>query len=140
MSPKFDAVILAVALLGIRQAGAQDTTQVVGCYLAKPALTYSSAGNLERGDSSWSHAKLLANSKAQRPLLRRDYDRSSKWRVEGDTLHVTFHDGLVGWRLKLTQAPKGWTGRATYLTDVRVVGWSPPQHRISLTRRTCGPI
>jgi hypothetical protein len=28
MSPKFDAAILAVALLGIRQAGAQDTTPV----------------------------------------------------------------------------------------------------------------
>lgn len=64
-------------MLGIRQAGAQDTAQVVGCYLAKPALTYSSAGNLERGDSSWSHAKLSADGKAQHPLLRRDYDVKS---------------------------------------------------------------
>lgn len=139
-SAKLDVVILALALSGFSQACAQDTPQVVGCYLAEPPLTYSAAGNLERADSSWSHAELMADGTARRPLLRRNYDRSSKWRVAGDTLHVTFLDGLVGWQLQLTPAPKGWTGRATYITDVVVVGggWSPPQHRITLTRRSCG--
>ena len=141
MSAKFYSVILAFALFGISQACAQDIPEVVGCYLAEPALTYSAAGNLERGDSSWSRAELLADGTARRPLLKARYDRGSTWRIEGDTLHVIFVDGLVGWRLQLTPSLNGWTGRATYITDVVVVGggWSPPQHPITLTRRSCGP-
>jgi hypothetical protein len=135
MSSRFTAAMLCA----ISQACAQEPPQVVGCYTAEPALTYSSAGNLERGDSKWSYAELSVDGTARRPLLKPHYDHNSKWRIEGDKLHVAFHDGLVGWQLELTEAPNGWTGRATYLTDVRVVGWSPPQHQITLTRRSCTP-
>jgi hypothetical protein len=138
-SAKFYSMILAFAVCGISQACAQDIPEIVGCYLAEPPLTYSAAGNLERGDSSWSRVRLLADGTARRPLLKERYDRSSTWRIEGDTLHVIFVDGLVGWRLELTPAPIGWTGRATYITDAPVVGELPPQHQITLTRRACGP-
>jgi hypothetical protein len=139
MSSRFDAVVLAGALFGIQSACAIKPSQVVGCYLATPALTYSAEGKLERGDSSWSHVQLSDNGKARRPLLRPTRDQRSDWRVDGNMLHVTFSDGLVGWQLQLTEAQDGWRGRATYVSDVRVVGggWSPPQHQITLTRRFC---
>jgi len=131
------AVLVGVAILAGRVAHAQNTSRVVGCYVAEPALTYSATGGPERGDTSWAYAQFSANGKARRPLLRNDVDRNSSWRVEGDTLHVTFHDGLVGWRLRLVRVPRGWSGLATYLTDVRVVGRPPYQHPIILTRRAC---
>ena len=132
------SVVLVGALVLVgREAHAQNTSRVVGCYVAKPALTYSAAGGPERGDTSWAYAQFSANGQASRPLLRSDLDRNSSWKVVGDTLHVTFHDGLVGWRLRLTHVPQGWSGLATYLTDVHVVGQPPYQHPITLTRRAC---
>ena len=131
------AVLVGAAILVGREAHAQNTNRVVGCFVAQPALTYSATGEPEHGDTSWAYAQFSANGKVRRPLLRSDVDRSSSWRVEGDTLHVTFHDGLAGWRLRLTRVPQGWGGLATYLTDVRVVGQSPYRHPITLTRRSC---
>jgi hypothetical protein len=138
MSPKLRTIFLG-ALLGIAQACALEPEQVAGCYLAEPALTYSAEGKLERWDSTWSYARLSADGKARRPLLKRnfDHDQMSEWRIEGRTLHVTFADGLVGWQVQLEQAPKGWAGRATYITDAPEVGAPPIQQPITLTRRSC---
>src|SRR5688572_25110511 len=127
MSPEFRTILVG-PLLGIAQACALESEQVAGCYVAEPALTYSAEGKLERWDSSWSHATLLADGKAKRPLLKRNYDQISEWRIQGRTLHVTFADGLVGWQLRLKSAPQGWAGRATYITDAPEVGAPPFQH------------
>jgi hypothetical protein len=136
--PGLQSVVLIGALFLVgREAHAQNTSRVVGCYVAKPALTYSAMGEPERGDTSWAYAQFAANGQVRRPLLRSDLDRRSSWKVEGDTLHVTFHDGLVGWRLGLTRVAQGWSGLATYLTDVHVAGQRPYQHPITLTRRSC---
>jgi hypothetical protein len=138
MSRKLRAILVG-ALLGIAQACALEPEQVTGCYVAEPSLTYSAEGKLERWDSTWSYATLSAGGKARRPLLKRnfDHDRMSEWRIDGRTLHVTFADGLVGWQLQLEQAPKGWAGRATYITDAPLSGATPFQHPITLTRRSC---
>jgi len=131
------AVLVGGLLFGVGVSAAQGRTQVIGCYVAKPALTYSATGEPERGDTSWAYAQLSANGIARRPLLRANVDRRSSWRVEDDTLHVTFSDGLAGWRLLLARAPQAWTGVATYLSDVRVVGRPAYRHPITLMRRSC---
>lgn len=133
------AAFAGAMMLGAAVASAQAPSDVVGCYVAKPALTYSATGGPEREDSSWASVQLSEDGKARRPLLPRRYDRSSSWLLGNDTLVATFFDGLVGWRLRLTRAPHGWTGEATYLTDVIVVGLKPYQHALTLTRRSCAP-
>jgi hypothetical protein len=130
-------LLVGAAIFVSCEAHAQNPGGIVGCYVAKPALTYSATGGPERGDTSWAYAQLSANGKARRPLLRSDHDGMSSWRAEGDSLHVTFHDGLVGWRLRLARVPQGWSGLATYLSDAIVVGQPPYEHQITLTRRSC---
>ena len=105
------AALIGVTVFVGSEARAQDTTQVVGCYVAKPALTYSATGALERADTSWSYAQFSPNGKARRPLLRSAVDRRSSWTVEDDTLRVTFSDGLAGWRLRLVQVLRAGADR-----------------------------
>ena len=118
-------------------AGAQARQRVVGCYFATPALTYSARGEPERGDSSWAVVVLGENGKLRRPLLRPSLDRHSSWKMVGDTLKLTVHDGLVGWSVSLLPDSMGWKGNAIYLTDAIVAGWKAPEHSILLTRRSC---
>jgi hypothetical protein len=131
------AVLIGTLTFGVRVADAQGTTLVIGCYIAKPALTYSATGEPERGDTSWAYAQLSPKGVARRPLLHANVDRRSSWRIEDDTLHVTFSDGLAGWRLQLVRAPQGWTGLATYLSDARVVGQPAFRQPITFARRSC---
>jgi hypothetical protein len=130
-------VLIGALIFGVGAAQAQNSTRVVGCYIAKPALTYSATGGPERGDTAWAYVQLSANGMARRPLLRNDADRRSSWLIQGDTLVATFHDGLVGWRLRLVHAQRGWRGLATYMSDALVVGQPPYQHKITFTRRSC---
>jgi hypothetical protein len=109
----------------------------VGCYVARPALTYSAMGGPEGGDTTWADVQFSAHGEARRPLLRSNLDRNSSWRIKDDTLIATFSDGLVGWRLRLTRVPQGWSGVAKYLSDAYVVGRPPYQHPITLTHRSC---
>lgn len=99
------------------------------CLRSRPALTYSAAsGAPERGDSSWAIVGLFADGRVTRPLLPpQRYDRST-WRMQGDSLHLRVFDCLVGWNVAAVGDSLGYTGIATYLTDVVVAGAQP--HRI----------
>lgn len=112
----------------------------IGCYVAAPALTYSATGAPERGDTSWALVRFDADGRATRPLRRLADDLRSSWRVEGDTLHATFTDGLAGWSLRLTADAAGWSGTALYLTDAIAVGVEPLRQQIVLSAHACsGP-
>lgn len=136
---RVSAWIVASTMFSAIPSVAQTQSRVEGCYVASRGLTYSAAGALEAGDSTWSHLQLSANGMARRPQLRENLDRQSSWRIERDTLRITFSDGLVGWRLQLTPTKDGWEGNATYLTDAVVRGRSPYQSAINLKRESCGP-
>jgi hypothetical protein len=131
------AALAASTMFSVAPASAQAHSPAPGCYVASRGLTYSATGDPEHGDTAWSHVRLSANGVARRPLLRNDVDRLSSWSVSGDSLSITFSDGLVGWRLQLTPANDGWSGTATYLADAIVRGESPYQAAIDLKRERC---
>jgi hypothetical protein len=130
---------LAVSMMVSALSTAQTQSHVPGCYVASRGLTYSAAGALERGDTSWSHIRLSADGIARRPMLKNNLDRRSSWALVRDSLRITFSDGLVGWRLQLTPTKGGWAGTATYLTDAPAVGLPPYQSAINLKRESCAP-
>jgi hypothetical protein len=132
-------LITACGLSSCRASQAQelDSTPVLACFTAQPALTYSFTGAPEGADTSWSVVQTLPDGSVRRPMLRASLDRRSNWSLIGDTLALTVHDGVVGWRLMLTRRPGGWVGSGTYLTDAIVKNAKPAQRVFTLTRRTC---
>jgi hypothetical protein len=130
--------LLLVTLLGSGRAFSQDVPDgqaAIGCYRATPALTYSAFGEPERGDTSWAILRLSSDGRARRPLLRGNYDGSSRWSWRRDTLVVRLFDGLVGWDAALTRDAERWRGSATYLTDAR--GGQRVVRPLVLERRAC---
>ena len=100
------------------------------CLRFKQPLGYSASGAREQGDSVWYVLQLADGGTVARPLFpkreREQWTRSSRWTTKGDTLLIRVSDGLVGWDISLRKARDGFTGVATYITDVRVEGWAPP--------------
>jgi hypothetical protein len=103
----------------------------VQCLRFKQPLGYSASGAREQGDSVWYVLQLADGGTVTRPLFpkrqREQWTRLSRWTTKGDTLLIRVSDGLVGWDISLRRGGDGFTGVATYLTDVRVDGWIPPR-------------
>ena len=108
------------------------------CLRARPALTYSAApGAPERGDSTWAIVGLLSDGRVTRPLLPPRHSRRSQWRMAGDTLRLRVSDGLVGWDVAAVPDSSGYSGVATYLTDVIVRGALPYRIPVFLHNTVC---
>jgi hypothetical protein len=111
------------------------------CFCFEHPLGYSASGALEQGDSAWYVLQLNDNGTVTRPLFpprqRELWTRQSRWTPKGDTLSVRVLDGLVGWDVTLWPSGKGFSGSATYLTDVRVEGWVPPRVEVHAARIKC---
>jgi hypothetical protein len=110
---------------------------VEGCYSATPALTYSSSGVPERGDTSFAILRLGRGGHASRPLVPPGPMPTGTWRMADDTLHVVVGDGHTGWALTLTFADGEWIGDARYISDGFLVGGTPYRHAIALRPRAC---
>jgi hypothetical protein len=96
------------------------------CLRFEHPLGYSASGAREQGDSAWYVLQLDDSGTVTRPLFprrqREMWTRRSTWKTKGDTLLVRVLDGLVGWGIALWPSGNGFSGSATYLTDVRVEG------------------
>lgn len=92
-------------------------------------------------DSTWAYFRLDSAGRASRTMLGRDSSRwrNSQWQADGDTLTVRLTTGTYGWSLVLVKnLPNGgYTGTATYLTDVATSGWSPSQLPITVRPSPC---
>jgi hypothetical protein len=103
----------------------------VQCLRFKQPLGYSASGAREQGDSIWYVLQLADGGTVTRPLFpkreRDQWTRGSRWTTKGDTVRIRVSDGLVGWDISLRPGRNGFTGVATYLTDVHVEGWAPPR-------------
>jgi hypothetical protein len=111
------------------------------CLRFEHPLGYSASGAREQGDSAWYVLQLDDSGTVTRPLFpqrqRERWTRKSRWTPKGDTLLVRVFDGLVGWDVALWPSAKGFSGSATYLTDVRAVGWVPPRVEVYAARIKC---
>ena len=111
------------------------------CFRFEHPLGYSASGAREQGDSAWYVLQLDDSGTVTRPLFprrqREMWTRRSTWKAKGDTLIVRVLDGLVGWDVTLWPSGKGFSGSATYLTDVRVEGWVPPRVDVHAARIKC---
>lgn len=79
-----------------------------------------------------------------RPLLpiseaQMMWEPRSAWSVAGDSVNLRVFTGLVGWDARLVRSQNGnrLQGRARYLTDVVVAGWTPELVSLSLVRVRC---
>ncbi len=99
------------------------------CLQFEQPLGYSFSGAREKGDLRWYVLQLGDSGSVTRPLFpqkdREWLKRSSRWSIKGDTLLVRVSDGLVGWDVALRRHRPGYSGVATYLTDVIVDGRIP---------------
>jgi len=111
------------------------------CLRFEQPLGHSASGAREQGDSAWYVLQLDPSGTVTRPLFPRPEremgTRKSSWTAKADTLLVRVSDGLVGWDVTLWPSGKGFSGSATYLTDVRVEGWVPPRVEVHAARIKC---
>jgi hypothetical protein len=113
----------------------------IGCYRFDRPVSYSAAGDRERGDSAWYIVELLPDGAVSRPYFQSGpggmYAARSAWRLNADTLGLRVFDGLVGWDMTLLPTQSGYSGRGRYLSDARAVGREPPTAEFSAQRTSC---
>lgn len=143
MSPASYLLVLVAATGGFASSHGVvvDRVGTLQCLRFKQPLGYSASGALEKGDSAWYVLQLEDSGRVTRPLFpqrrREMWTRRSRWTAKGDTLLIRVFDGLVGWDISLWREHDGFTGVATYLTDVRVAGWIPPRVDVSAAAIKC---
>lgn len=133
MSPASYLLALVVAAGGNASSHGVvvDRVATLQCLRFKQPLGHSASGAREQGNAAWYVLQLADSAIVTRPLFpKREgerWARLSRCTTKGDTLFIRVFDGLVGWDLALRREGHGFTGVATYLTDVFVAGWVPPR-------------
>jgi hypothetical protein len=139
---------IAVSAADLTSSAFADTAQ---CLRFKQPLGYSASGAREQGDTKWYVLQLGDKGTVNRPLFperqRERWARGSRWTAQGDTvlrqwttgnnLRIHVSDGLVGWDISLSPGRDGYSGVATYLTDVEAAGWIPPRMEVSAIAISC---
>jgi hypothetical protein len=134
-------LVAAAGGLALSSTFVVDRVATPQCFRFKQPLGYSASGAREQGDAAWYVLQLGDRGTVTRPLFpqrqREVWTRRSRWTAKGDTLLIRVSDGLVGWDISLWRERDGFTGVATYLTDVRVAGWVPPRLDVSAATIKC---
>jgi hypothetical protein len=132
---------LASVTLACHSQAPEPAASPVGCYRFDRPVSYSAAGDRERGDSAWYIIALLPDGAVSRPYFESGqggmYAARSVWRRSGDTLGLRVFDGLVGWDMTLLPTQSGYSGRGRYLSDARVVGREPLTAEFNAQRTSC---
>lgn len=116
---------------------------VEGCYrLSRPLGVTGSAEPVAR-DAAFATVMLRARGYVLLPEVaereRLMWERASEWRREADSLTLLVFTGLAGWHATLRPSGEQWTGRAEYLTDVRIAGAAPLIVSVSMESIPCQP-
>ena len=133
--------LLAAGCLASSRGVIGGPVGTVECLRFKQPLGYSASGARERGNAMWYVLQLADSGRIARPLFpkrqREQWTDLSRWTIKGDTLLIRVSDGLAGWNMALQRRQDEFVGVATYLTDVRVAGWVPPQKDVRAAPIEC---